>query len=582
MNLFVVGWNLEYSVAEKLESVLLASCSVYPQLDPCTISCSKSQTAGNCLLSIRSADEIALPRRYLHSGGRFSVMFSGLPIDSGGRFEAHNAEELNAYWAELTECLEGQFSVVRLRQQPAQLELLTDPLGMEQVYYAVVANGYVFSNNVSVLSRALALREPDELGTSLYLMAGWAGSDRTLLRNIRTVPGGQLWSFIAGQTHPTKTTYFSISDCAQGEAKNAVEKFDNITSYLDMLKYLDQYFDPLTCGLTGGRDSRFLAALLWKNRSHAHFFTTDILPNGDSEVACEISRELRLEHQVVRLSCHEVLTRWCMLSERLVQQNDGMVSLWQIADIASQPQRPTRLKVMLPGVGGEIARSFYSSNDQYFKISKREQASKHLIRHALLKNCVVSQDAVELAQRYINEFVNEWSERDADPANIPDVFYAQERVRRWGGSNARKSQATSDRFPLFCSRPFIRAAFQLPPEARWNEQLHYDAIQALAPQILSIPFSGKPWRCDPVRQLPLAAQKSPAVQIEWLEKMRKEILDEVTADPASSLWEFVDKASFEEVMKSSDSQAGLRARAAEQLYGVATLFQYHQWIKNNL
>lgn len=582
MNLFVVGWSIDNPVVDKLESALRSASAVYPQLDPNTLSCVRFPADGNCLVSIQTATLIASPRRYLYSTSESLTMFSGLPIDSHGEFEGHDAKALCAHWPDLPDRLEGQFSVFRLQRHLARLELLTDPLGMEQVYYAFVSNGCVFSNNVSVLSRALGFFEPDELGTSLYVMLGWAGSDRTLVRDIRTLPGGQLWSFVQGARRPSQRTYFSVPDCASQEVTASGREIHEVAPYVRILRSLNQYFGQVSCGLTGGRDSRLLAVLLSRFQIDASFFTTDIRGSGDSEVATEIARALRLNHQVVHLDSQDLLTRWRTLSERLVQQNDGLVSLWQIADLAGQPQRLVHLKIMLHGVGGEIARRFYSSHECYVDIGEREVASTHLIRHAGLKNWVASREAVDLTERYIKEFVSDCCERGADPADVPDIFYAEERVRRWGGSNGRKALATCDRFPLFCSRPFVRAAFQLSPMDRWREQLHYASIHAFAPQISYVPFSGRPWRCESVQHLPRAYPTQPATQIEWLNAVRQEIFDEVMAHPTASLWEFVDKPRFEQVMQSGDAQAVLPTNAAEQLYLVATLFQYHNWLRNNV
>jgi asparagine synthase (glutamine-hydrolysing) len=297
----------------------------------------------------------------------------------------------------------------------------------------------------------------------------------------------------------------------------------------------------------------------------------------------------------------DVLAEWEEASRRLTQQNDGMVNLWQIADVLQQPSCIDRLSISLWGIGGEIARGFYSEPKAFLFPHGLEGIQRFLSKRLVKDHRrLIRHEATALAQTYLQQFVEEVVAEDFVPLDVPDVFYTYERVRRWAGSNARKGRPISDRFSPFCSRPFLEAAFAMPAQHRYSESLHYELIRLLVPDLHRFPFAKEPWPSQQplmniVRSLAEGAVRKVYGGIHyrlfpsnlkkpiqppswdhsaWLEAMCPRLRELCLDHANSSLWDFVDRSVFQRVI-SNVTDAVERRRYIGGLYNVATLFYYY-------
>jgi asparagine synthase (glutamine-hydrolysing) len=275
VNLYVVGWNLP----EELSTVALAELrqmtEVYPQLDPKT-TWHFGKGEGAFAASVHTATQAAAPRRYVWQSEEQVTIYDGCPVDRTGSFPAHDAETLSSHWDRLPEVLEGQFAVVRLTGDPPGIELLIDWLGVAQVYYVHHGNMWLVSNSVGLISRIVDASAWDPLGVSLFLSVGFVGGDRTLRRDVRVIPGGEHWQWQQDSIEPRRQAYYPVSKPASQReeptplARHLEQLADQLTG---ICRNLGQRFGELECPLTGGRDSRLLAALLISGGIPAKYFT---------------------------------------------------------------------------------------------------------------------------------------------------------------------------------------------------------------------------------------------------------------------------------------------------------------------
>jgi hypothetical protein len=190
MNVFLVGFNLSESMKIAATKALRSVTNVYPQLDLDTLNIWDD---GNALVgTLHTNPVVASPREYVAKSGRCLTFFSGTPISSDEKIVPHRAADLADNWSQLPKKLDGQFTAVRVDLQNLQLEILTDPLGMEQVYVHHHGPIVVVSNNVRLIEQTCGLTAIDEIGASLFLSLGWAGGDRTLRESVHVLPGGYL------------------------------------------------------------------------------------------------------------------------------------------------------------------------------------------------------------------------------------------------------------------------------------------------------------------------------------------------------------------------------------------------------
>ena len=214
MNLFLAGWNLPIEYRSKALIELQRMGEIYPRLDPKTIWSYGGKNGPVFAASMHTNDQASAPRQYVHRDENQVVFFSGLPVHSSGKFPAHRSESLSSHWDQLTEDIEGMFCIVRAFDNPSKLELLTDMVGMEQVYYFHRDNLWLISNSVRLIERIVGPLAMDPEGISLHLSSDWVWDDLTLLSNVRTIPGGQVWTWVEGEHEPLRRNYYSPSRLA--------------------------------------------------------------------------------------------------------------------------------------------------------------------------------------------------------------------------------------------------------------------------------------------------------------------------------------------------------------------------------
>lgn len=578
---------------------------VYPLLDPKTI-WSFGEGKGVFAASIHTDHNIAAPRIYVKQNDNQVVLYDGCLVDQTGRFNAHDARALWEHWHDLPSSLEGQFVTIQVSKNPPSIEIINDALGVYPVYYLRLGNTYFLSNSVLLLRRISHVSEFDPLGVSLFLCWGWASGDRTLLNDIRVIPGGQHWKWEEGVTEPKRITYFDRAKLSRSRyGKERLSKAD-LQQLADKLIHpcqsLAQSFAPLDCPITGGRDSRILISLLIRGKIEAQYFTRGASDNIDVQIATEMARYFNLPHRITSQGAeHLVIDDWEEASKQWVQQNDGMVSL---AHFAQQPLQVKRLGVELNGAGGEIARGIYNSvtrhGARFFLRGHNLDFVKQYLARQVIKSRdeLLNQETIRIVQEYLENFVDEVIDEGFSPFDVPDVFYGYERVRRWAGvSHLFLGRQYRDVFAPLCTRPFMEQAFSISAPYRYTNLLHYQLIYFLEPKLHSF-LMEENWppqqpiinfvhdflhhQFKKIEKTIGISSKHPATTQEekwrWLES-KIEYIRELCLDQSKSspLWDLVNRPKFEQIT-SSDTNPLVRYPTQLTLWDVTTLFQYAQLV----
>lgn len=597
MNLFLLAWNLPEDQVPCILSEIRKMREIYQLLDPNTI-WSFGQGKPVFAASMHTANHTAAPRTYVKQSEHEVVLYEGCLVDRTGNFNAHDAEALSVNWDYLPNSLEGQFVTARVCQNPPSIEIVNDALGICPVYYQRLDNTWLISNSAKLLGRISNATEFDPLGVSLFLCWGWAGSDRTLRRGIRVIPGGQHWKWEEGRTEPQRVTYFDrakLSHKRKGKlSQTNVEKL--AYELRQSCKNLAQSFSPLQSPLTAGRDSRLIAALLLKEKIDAEYFTQGRQENLDVRVGTQLARHFNLPHKILwrETEKNTIIECWENAGKQLIQQNDGMVSLAHV-NLRKQPLELERLGVELSGAGGEIARGFYTSARFFLGGHNADSVQQYLARRLTgNRKELLHQESIVMMEKYLKSFVQQVIEEGFSPIDVPDVFYTYERVRRWAGINISANQ-NKDVFAPFCIRPFIETAFSISVQRRYSESLHYQLLYYLVPELHSFPFAKKWPHQQPQINITFELKKlfsrflfqklgrrvgmpmkqvvtNETVKWPWFEANRS-LIRELCLDQSNSLlWDFVDRSKFESIT-SSEIKPSERQRFQRILWDLTTVFQ---------
>ncbi|MCG8364950.1 MAG: hypothetical protein MJA27_16680 [Pseudanabaenales cyanobacterium] len=605
MNLFLLAWNLSNEKEPLVLSEIDHMKAVYQLLDPNTL-WSFGKGSSVFAASMHTANEAAAPRIYVKRSENQVVLYEGSLVDRTSSFDAHDAEDLALHWNDLPHALEGQFVTARVRNNPPSIEIINDALGFCQVYYTYWDNTWLISNSSLLLSRISNISELDSLGVSLFLCKGSGGSDRTLRRGIRVMPGGQHWKWEKGFTEPQRVTYFDraqLSRQRQGTLTKAdVEQLAG--ELIQTCKTLAQNFGSLDCPITAGRDSRLMAALLIRGEIEAQYFTNGLRESPDVRIGSQIARQFNLPYRSeTEEAVNDAFIRsWEDASRRLIQQNDGMLSLRSINYASKQPLSVERLGVTLYGAGGELARGSYNSAQFLLSSHSFDSVQKHLSKIFIgNKKELLHPETIVTLQKYIEKFVQQIIDEGFSPIDAPDIFHSYEQVRRWIGIHiSAKQSAHKDAFSPFCTRPFIKAAYSISALRRYSEYIHYQLLDFLAPDLHRFPFM-KSWPPQqpminlfysfwdrtlkksiamPINKIVTGKSKSITLDINHQLKkfhrleFKRSQLRELCLDQAnSSLWNFIDRSQFERIT-SGDTNPAERQRHLILLWHIFTLFQY--------
>jgi asparagine synthase (glutamine-hydrolysing) len=599
MNVFVIGWNLSSACQAEALARLRNMVNTYPLLDGQTLR-SIGEGSQAFAASIQIAPDWAGPSSYVYRSDDSMTMFDGCPIEGGGRFNSLDARDLCAFWTVLPGALDGQFIAARIDADPPRIEIVNDRLGVYQVYYVQQDSMWMVSNSVYLLDRLSGGRGLDPLGVSLFMTKGFAGGNRTFKEGIRLIDPAQHWTWSNGNSQPYRSTYFERSSLAHRKQVNMSSAATGSLAgaMVHNLRIAGARFGRINCPVTAGRDTRLLVGLTLRSGVEAKYFTNGNPDSPDARIGSIIARELGLSHTVRRPpdgedSIKDVIANWDALSEAYVRRTDGMVSVRCAAEASPVPRgREESTGLFLFGMGGEIARGYLTSPAYYTQRHTKNSIHKHLL--STLRKNYIRPAALNLVQDYLRRFIDDAIAEGFRLIDIPDLSFAYDNVRRWAAANYMhlilRGQAV---YAPFCDAIFVDAAFSTPVIRRYSENLHYDLIKQLAPELHALPYE-KPWLSRSVVRnratfwmgrifggrarrgrravsgatIDRTRDRSMVLEANRL-TMRSLCLDQTM----SPLWDLIDRGRFERVM-SDTASAELRERDHRNIYAIVTLFQY--------
>ena len=431
----------------------------------------------------------------MHATDRDVVLFDGLPVDPSATLDAHRAAQLAQHWDDLTSRLEGRFGIVRVRSNPTSVELVNDPLGIMQLYVAETTEATVISNSAGLVARAVGTSDHDPLGLSTLLVFDWVGGDRTLRRDVRVLPAAQHWRWQPAEGW-MKTRYWSYARSEAPTRRVDAELVDEVCGAVgDFTAAAAAVTNGLNAPLTGGKDTRLLAAILMTRGVPARYWTKGVPESLDVQIATKLARLHDLPHQLSGRPTEEagaqptpVAEDWDSLTGQFIAQNDGLPNLHLVGNIHGQPAHVNRLAVTLSAMCAESAR--WAVDQAYLDAPGKSLArSRRYIPYWWAKppRPLVKDEPYRLARAHMEEVVVRAADEGVPLENLSVFVYLDERARRWAANNPRELAQTEDKVLPFLTRPYVEAALSLHPDEHATDHLHRLAISRLVPGLESEP-----------------------------------------------------------------------------------------------
>lgn len=229
---------------------------------------------------------------------------------------------------------------------------------------------------------------------------------------------------------------------------------------------------PLQLSLTAGRDSRMLLACTRDALQCASFFTfAEKNETVDTHIALRLATRFNLNHVFIPVqdASEAEMRHWLYLTGHSVSG-----AIWKMH---KSLQGLDRNRVLLPGMGGEVGRSFYwrQSDEEDTVLSPKD----------LLERCGLPQDGEILLET--SSWLSELSSFNA--LSILDLFYIEQRLGCWAAPQHYGNIVSLFEFSPFNHRKIFRSMMKLPYEYRRRQELAQDICLDSWSDLLMLPFN---------------------------------------------------------------------------------------------
>lgn len=420
------------------------------------------------------------PSDWLMRKGENLLVVLGM-TSRGGLFAMQTARRL----AKGIFSVPGTFTAVRCRKK--RIEIASSVMPASQLYFGETEDIHVVASRaalVSALCGNVWLKVDNILAFHSMVRAGFLTGVDTPYKNVRLLPlnssvmMGDGFCELSEPEHPVGVTG-EPCDVECGAATVA----EALVESLALMRDRDV---PLSLSLSGGRDSRLMAAALHAAGVPFEAVTIGFPGDTDVELAKVVAEKLRIPIRVQpradnsdgQMYVEHPVNRAC----RVVDLAEATTSAWD--DV--HPPTGWLGRVSISGIGGEVLRGGYAYSMNEVTVEKARR-KVHNIFGASPLHTVQSNEAAQARAEYWLRVVEE------DVYRAMDLLYLYERLGRWG--LARASVTTRNAFfSPFLDNLVLRSVLGIPPDIRMSERLSASLVSRLAPELTDVPLEGRPWR----------------------------------------------------------------------------------------
>lgn len=254
--------------------------------------------------------------------------------------------------------LKGSFALAIWDKRKRALLLANDRFGTRPIYYLQRRGIFAFSSETKVfLAFSQFAQKPNLQALAELFSFGLVLEDKTLLEGISLLPPGSVMTVTIDKVKAKR--YWKPRFCDSNrrfQKKEAVEECYALLS--NSIRSNLQSISSPGLFLSGGLDSRLLAALAVKNSEDLQAFTFGTPDSQDVHIAEQIAEHLRFRHHSFPLS-PDFLVHWL---ERGVWYTEGMSNCLNFAGIEVLPAVRQISSYVMNGYGGNEFLGFLSGN----------------------------------------------------------------------------------------------------------------------------------------------------------------------------------------------------------------------------
>ena len=365
--------------------------------------------------------------------------------------------------------------------------------------------------------------------------------------------------------------------------------YDRITNdFLESFEVLKRHDLVYKMGLTGGKDSRLVAAAMSKIGLEAEVHTNGFNETPDVIVAKLLAEKLGFKHNVRPTSTSNKNHYNVDIFNRTVdaiRNTEGMLSSYE--NVSGSLRTFNYNKVDIGGQGGELLRGGYAKN---VNITSDAQLIHFLKTRFNKYSELLKEDPLTNYNEFLINYVGKVSTED--PTDTLNRFYLEYRCGRWSGSSRSSYTSSHHSYAPFFDAKVVRNASVLKTKYGADEELIYNMLVRIAPELVEVPFADDRWAFE--KNHPYSKYKTdqweykkPVTSLSkigsfnWrknvLGNMNEEFYRVIFANDNSPLFEIVDKTALENLFSSERTNLNKYDDFLWNAYTASVLFS-NEWL----
>jgi Asparagine synthase len=388
---------------------------------------------------------------------------------------------------------------------------------VDPVYLAEVAGAVAVSDRACWAAAVTGrMDDPDPVMIGAFLSLGYPVGAATPFRGVHALDGDRVLRLADGRL----TGGRAVAARTREEDERPAGAEQVAAALTEAVRPLGGADPPAELSLTGGKDSRLVAAALAAARVPFRARTHGFAGHPDVVVAGLIAGKLGVEHTVTRPRPPGAPDEADVLGRlrAAVLVSDGMLSAFENLGSGLRPDpQAAGGPAETGGHGGELLRGGYAQ--AAWRTSTAAAAPLNAIAAAELFRRMTTRRLRLLrpgpARAYLATLAPPTAALARGPLAALDDFYLVNRAGRWSAA-ARQAYLLRSRLiqPLFADR-VVRAARAVPLRDRMSDRLHRDVLGSLCPELLGLPLAGTPWHGQPRTAATVLAVPPGAAAADW-------------------------------------------------------------------
>jgi hypothetical protein len=465
--------------------------------------------------------------------------------------------------------------------------VLTDPFGGGVLYMGSNERLVAIANRAALVARVTArpgerpARDVEGIGWLPFI--GYIAGDSTGFAGVRALPvGAHIEIEPEGRCTVRRrdTPVWCERDSAWAElsSDDAIELARE--DLLENMRAVAALPGTKSCRLTGGKDSRLVLALMLAAGVQGGFrFLTGGADAPDMVVAQRVAERFGLDHAPSATSAPSRTSEWIGRQVRVhAYKTSGMLGAWK-----TRGETMGTREISVRGQFGELMASYYDVG--------RSPSSRgdlfDLLLHRLRPDPggFLREEAKEEYRRQIREWIAAQLDAGAEPGDVPDIFFLEQRLHRWFGTTEELNGLSPRVYPLQTLLG-LRSAFHLGQRARRVDLLRFELMRRCCEPLAKMPFAGKKWNPGVYATLPNAADYRAAAPhtgttpLRWQEaswEAAKPLLERyLVADGSNALFSILDWKRVSAAARSDEPLARSQKRQLYNALGAAIWLGGHE------